>query len=210
MLINGLGAAATGITLLVVIASKFREGAWITLIAIPGILWLMRAVRGHYERARRELASPFPLPTENLEPLLVVVPIEGWNKVTQKALRFALMLSTDIRAVAVATSDEPQDLEAEWKDLVENPTRQAGLPVPRLTVLPSPYRTVLHPTIDYVRKLEREHPDRAIAVVIPNLMERHWYEHFLHRQRAELLSALLLLEDEPRINIINVPWHLRA
>ncbi|MBO0912333.1 MAG: APC family permease [Acidobacteria bacterium] len=210
MLINGLGAAATGVTVLVVIASKFVEGAWITLIAIPAILFLMRAVRRHYDRAGKELASPFPLPTENLEPPLVVVPIEEWNKVTQKALRFALTLSTDIVAVVVDTSDEPQDLGRQWKDLVENPIRQSRLPVPKLMVLPSPYRTVIHPTLDYVRKLERENPDRAIAVVIPNLVERHWYERFLHRQRGELLSALLLLEDEPRINIINVPWHLRA
>jgi hypothetical protein len=170
----------------------------------------MRAVRGHYDRAGKELASPFPLPTENLEPPLVVVPIEGWNKVTQKALRFALTLSSDILAIAVDTSDEPQNLETQWKDLVENPTRRAGLPVPQLKILPSPYRAVVHPTLDFVRKLERENPDRAIAVVIPNLVERHWYEYFLHRQRGELLSALLLLEDEPRINIINVPWHMRA
>ncbi len=208
MLINGLGAIATAITVLIVIVSKFLEGAWITLIAIPGILFLMRAVRRHYDRAGRELASPFPLPTNNLCPPFVVVPIDGWNKVTQKALRFALTLSPDVFAVQVQTSDEPQDLAKDWKTLVENPTQQARLPVPKLKVLSSPYRTVIHPTVEYIHRLERENPDRAIAVVIPQLVEQHWYERFLHRQRSELLTALLLLESEPRINIINVPWHL--
>ena len=82
--------------------------------------------------------------------------------------------------------------------------------MPRLKVLRSPYRAVVHPTVEYIHKLEREHPNREIAVVVPQLVERHWYEYFLHRRRGELLAALLLLEDEPRINIINVPWHLRT
>ena len=105
ILINGLGAIATAITVLIVIASKFVEGAWITLVAIPGILLLMRAVRRHYDRAGRELESASPLPTAKLRPPIVVVPIEGWNKVTQKALRFALTLSSEIIALQVSTSD---------------------------------------------------------------------------------------------------------
>jgi amino acid transporter len=210
MAINGLGTIATAITVLIVIVSKFVEGAWITLVAIPGILLLMHAVRRHYDRAGRELASSHPLPTTKLRAPIVVVPIEGWSKITQKALRFALSLSTDVLAVQVQTSEEPHDLEKQWTALVEHPTHQAGLPVPKLRILKSPYRRVIHPTVDYIRKLEREHPDREIAVVIPQLVEKHWYEYFLHRQRSELLAALLLLEDEPRINIINVPWHLKA
>jgi hypothetical protein len=210
MVINGVGAIATAITVLIVIASKFVEGAWITLVAIPGILLLMQAVRHHYDRVRRELASPHALPTSKLKPPIVVVPIEGWSKVTQKALRFALTLSPDILALQVSTSDEPHDLEKQWSALVEDPSREAGLPVPKLKVLRSPYRAVIHPTVEYIHQLEREHPTREIAVLIPQLVERHWDEYFLHRQRGELLAALLLLEDEPRINIINVPWHLRT
>src|SRR5437667_8640872 len=210
MIINGIGTIATALTVLVVIVSKFVEGAWITLVAIPGILLLMRAVRRHYDRVGLELSTPHPLPTSKLKPPIVAVPIEGWNKVTEKALRFALTLSPDIIALQVSTSDEPHDLETQWATLVEDPTREARLPVPRLQVLRSPYRAVVHPTVEYIHKLEREHPNREIAVVIPQLVERHWYEYFLHRRRGELLAALLLLEDEPRINIINVPWHLRT
>jgi hypothetical protein len=134
MVINGVGAIATAITVLIVIASKFFEGAWITLVAIPGILLLMQAVRHHYDRVRRELASPHALPTSKLKPPIVVVPIEGWSKVTQKALRFALTLSPDILALQVSTSDEPHDLEKQWSTLVEDPSREVGLPVPKLKV----------------------------------------------------------------------------
>ena len=210
MFVNGFGAIATAITVLIVIASKFVEGAWITLVAIPGILLLMRAVHRHYDRVGHELASPYPLPISKLHHPIVVVPVEGWSKVTQKALRFALTLSSDIIVVQVSTSDEPQDLEKQWNSLVEDPTCKAGLPVPKLEVLRSPYRAVIHPTVDYIHSLERKHPNREIAVVIPQLVEKHWYEYFLHRQRSQLLAALLLLEDEPRISIINVPWHLRT
>jgi amino acid transporter len=150
MVINGVGAMATAITVLIVIASKFVEGAWITLVAIPGILLLMQAVRHHYDRVRRELASPHALPTSKLKPPIVVVPVEGWSKVTQKALRFALTLSPDILALQVSTSDEPQDLEKQWSTLVEAPLREAGLPVPKLKVLRSPYRAVIHPTVEYI------------------------------------------------------------
>ncbi len=210
ILINGFGTIATGITVVIVIASKFAEGAWITLVAIPGILLLMRAVRRHYDRAAQELASPFPLPTESLCSPLVVVPIEGWNKVTQKALRFALTLSPDIMALQVRSSDEPDDLVKQWHKLVEQPTRNAQLPIPKLMILKSPYRTVIHPIVDYIVQLQGEHPDRNITVVIPQLVQKHWYEYFLHRQRGELLAALLLLKSDRRISIVNVPWHLQA
>jgi len=64
--------------------------------------------------------------------------------------------------------------------------------------------------LDYVLDLERRHPEREVAVLIPEMVERHWYHFFLHNQRAELLKAVLLLRGNARINIISVPWHLEA
>ena len=69
---------------------------------------------------------------------------------------------------------------------------------------------VVHPIVDYILQLERERGDREIAVVVPHLIEKHWYEYFLHKQRGELLSALLLLKSQRRISIVSVPWHLEA
>jgi hypothetical protein len=64
--------------------------------------------------------------------------------------------------------------------------------------------------VDYVLKVEKENPARTVAVVIPTMVERHWYHYFLHNQRGQMLTALLLLSGEKRINIINVPWNLKA
>jgi amino acid transporter len=210
MLINGVGATATAMTLSVVIVAKFMDGAWITLLLMPGLVGLMISIRHHYERVTRETAAPPALSTTHLRPPLVVVPIQTWSRVTEKALRFALTLSPDVIGVHV-DADEAHGSPADaWRTCVEDPARQAGLPMPRLVVLTSPYRFVMTPILDYVLELEREHPDRQIAVVVPNLVERRWYQRFLHNQHGEVLTALLLLKGDQRIVIINVPWYLQA
>jgi hypothetical protein len=77
-------------------------------------------------------------------------------------------------------------------------------------VLPSPYRFVLTPIVDYILELERTNPDRQIAILIPELVERHWYHYFLHNQSAELLRALLLAKGSQQIILVSVPWHIVA
>ncbi|MBV9744358.1 MAG: hypothetical protein JO099_11390 [Acidobacteriia bacterium] len=77
-------------------------------------------------------------------------------------------------------------------------------------MIESPYRFVIGPLLDFILKVEREHPDRQIAVVLPNLVEQHWYHRFLHNQRAELLTALLLVRGGQRIEIVNVPWYSKV
>ena len=84
------------------------------------------------------------------------------------------------------------------------------MPVPRLITLRSPYRLVLQPVVDYVLQVEKENRHRTVAVAISTMVERHWYHYFLHNQRSEVLTAMLLLGGDRRINIINVPWYLRA
>jgi hypothetical protein len=92
---------------------------------------------------------------------------------------------------------------------VEEPAREGKLAVPRLTVLKSPYRFVVQPIVDHVLEIERNNPDRTIAVVLPELVEPRWYQYFLHNQRAKLLVADLLMKGSHRIVIVNVPWYLR-
>ena len=140
----------------------------------------------------------------------MVVPIQTWSRITEKALRFALTLSPDVIAVHVDADEAPGSLAHVWRACVEEPARQAGLPKPELVVLQSPYRFVLTPILDYVLELERQHADRQIAVVVPNLVERRWYQRFLHNQHGELLTALLMLNGDQRIVIVNVPWYLQA
>jgi amino acid transporter len=205
MVVNAIGALATGITLMVIVVAKFTEGAWVVVVLLPTLLVFMGRVRRHYELTDEEVAlkGGVVLSAENLAPPIVLVPVDRWNAATEKALQFALTLSPDVEAVHV-TCDADDD-KAPWSEKTP-----AGARVPKLVTLPSPYRLVVHPIVDYVLKVEKENPERTIAVVIASMVERHWYHYFLHNQRGQMLTALLLLAGDERINIINVPWHLKA
>jgi amino acid transporter len=206
--INGLGAVATGVTVMVVLTAKFTQGAWITVLLIPALLALMISVRRHFDRVAKELESFEPLETSGLEPPIVVLPIQAWGKVAQKALRFALTISSDIEAVHVQCEDEKPQLQQDWSRLVESRTGQDGVPSPKLVTLQSPYRFILTPIVDYVLEVERKNPNRLVAVLIPEMVERHWYHYLLHNNRAEVLKALLLLRGNQRIVIVNIPTYL--
>jgi amino acid transporter len=209
MLINGLGALATAITLGVVIVSKFAEGAWITLLVVPILLIMMYKIRTHYDRVAQEISHPAPLAVDNLISPLAVVPIQQWSRVAQKTLRYAMALSPDVVALHIDSGDVC-DLPPRWRELVEEPAAKADLPVPRLVVIKSPYRLFIRPILNFVLELEAQNPGRPIAVVVPELVEKHWWQYFLHRQHGRLLSLLLIFKGNQRISIINVPWHLDA
>jgi amino acid transporter len=210
MLVNGLGAVATGITVVVVLAAKFMEGAWVTVLLIPGLLILMGYVRRHYHAVFLETRCMTCLELDHLAPPMVVLPVQDWNNIIKKSLRFAVKISPEIHAVHVDTGEGVDILRDAWNRLVEEPTRQAGVATPLLVVLHSKYRMILAPIVEYVLEMERTHPDRQIAVLIPELVERRWYHHFLHNKRASVLKALLLLKGNQRIVVINVPWYLEA
>ena len=210
MLINGLGAAATGVTLVVVFVAKFTDGAWITALLVSLMLVTFGAVRRHYHHVEIEITNSKPLDVVGLRPPIVILPMNEWNKMSQKGLRFALKLSSDIFVVQVHASDKMDELRQRWPDLVEAPTREAGLPTPHLVEISSPYRYVLNPIIDYVLKTRDQNPDRQIVVLVPELVAYRWYHHLLHNKRAGMLKALLLLRGDENIVVINVPWYLSA
>jgi len=210
MLVNGVGALTTAITVLVVAVAKFAAGAWVTVLLIPGMIILMAHIRRHYDRIATETTDPAPLDLNSLRPPLVVVPLVRWSRIAKKALRFALNISPDVLAVNVGSGDEAGNLQREWTRLVQAPAKQAGFPPPPLVLLESPYRFVLGPIVDYVLKLERDHPDRQVAVLIPELMETRWHHYLIHNQRAEWLKAMLLFKGTQRIVVINVPWYLQS
>jgi amino acid transporter len=210
MIVNGLGAVATGITLLVVLVAKFTAGAWVSALLIALLVAGMMWVRRHYQRVARELCTTAPLQVAALNPPIVIVAIHDWSKIAQRALEFALSLSPDIRVVHVVTEDDQGTLQKEWRSDVEDPVKKAGGTPPKLVTLPSPYRLVLRPILEYVLETEKSAPGRQIAVIVPELVEKHWYHYPLHNQRAELLKALLLLHGSRRIVLINVPWYIEA
>jgi hypothetical protein len=210
MFVNGLGAVATGITVMVVLVAKFTQGAWMTALLIPGLLWLMMSVRRHFDRVEKEMKACAPLEMGSLQRPLVVFPIDKWGKVQQNALQFALTISPDIQGVHVKCEDEKDEIQTDWSRFVEAPAKQAGLAIPKLVMLESPYRAVIGPIVDYVLEMERANPNRQIAVLIPEMVQRHWYDNLLHNNRAEVLRTLLLLKGNQRIVIINVPWYLAS
>ncbi len=210
MLINGLGAMATGVTLVVVLVAKFTSGAWVSVLLIAGMMSTMMWVHRHYDEVAEEVRCPSPLQIEHLGPPIVIVPIQSWSLISQRAMEFALTLSPEIHALHVGTEDETSALQDNWKQLVEDPVRQAGGTPPNLVTLTSPYRLVIKPILDYVLEMETNNPGRQIAVIVPELVERHWYHYPLHNQRAELLKALLLVRGSRNIVLINVPWYIKA
>jgi len=210
IIVNGLGAVATGITTLIVLIAKFAQGAWITMLLIPGILVAMGFVRRHYHSVALEVWSATPLELNDLTPPLVIVPIQSWSHIAKKALRFSLKISPDVRAVHVDCGEGSVVFREEWSRYVEEPTHRAGVATPQLVVLPSPYRLILAPIVDYVLEAERTCTGQQIAVVIPELVQRRWYHYLLHNKRASVLKALLLVRGNQRIVVINVPWYLTS
>ena len=210
MIVNATGALATGLTAGVILVAKFASGAWITLLLIPLMLLLMTAIKRHYHRIRLEIANPTGLDCGSLAPPVIVVPVQEWSKIAEKALKFAMGISPDVVVIHVEENDQPENIVDNWESLVAKPATESGKPVPRLITVNSPFRTVLQPLLDAILRLERDNSDRQLAVVIPELVERHWWNVSLHSRRAQLFKALLFLRGNKRILTISIPWYLKA
>ncbi len=208
MLVNGVGAVATGVTTVVVLVTKFVEGAWITALLIPLLIALMWMVHKHYARVRQEISTEEPIHLDHLERPRVIVPVDRWSRISEKAIRFAMTMSDEVQAVHVHAEDEQITICDEWEKMVAEPLRAADRKPPELITLSSPFRFVLLPFVDYVLAQEKKYGDRHIAVLVPELVVKHWYEYILHNQRGSLLKLLLLLKGNQRILVINIPWYL--
>jgi amino acid transporter len=208
MFVNGLGAFATGLTTLVVLVAKFVEGAWITAVLVAVMILLMRAVKRHYERVDKETFLDLPfVPSEVTEPI-VVIPMDRWSRVTEKAMAFGLSMATDVRCIHVQVGEEDDEICKVWEQDVAVPLRAAGKGVPKLVVLKSPYRYILGPVVDYILGAECESENRNVCVLVPELVVRHWWENLMHNRRADLLKVMLLVRGNKRIVVINIPWYL--
>jgi len=218
LFINGLGAVCTALALGVILIAKFAAGAWITVLILPALMALFFAVRRHYDAVEAQIDAPCALDLRHNDPPLAVVPLGEWNVVSERALRFAIRLSPDVSAVYVRLPDasgsdeegerKAAELQRIWEEQVDGPARQAGLPVPKLELLSSPYRRVSGPLTEYLNRLKTQHPGRIVAVIIPELVETRWWEWLLHNHRATALKANLLLSGDRDVVVINVPWYL--
>lgn len=200
-IINSIGLVMTGSVLIVVLVTKFTRGAWIVIIAMPLIFFIMRAIHSHYERVRVELitdeADKSRLPSR-VHGLVLVSKI---HKPTLRAIDYARATRpTVLEAITVnVDDDETHALEAEWA--------RREIPVP-LKVLASPYREVTRPILDYVRALSSGNPRDLITVYIPEYVVGHWWERLLHNQSALRLKSRLLFTSG--VMVVSVPWQLRS
>jgi len=205
-IINSVGALATTVTVIVVILSKFLEGAWITALVIPLIATAFLRIHAHYHDVARQLSmdglppslKPVPIPR-------VVVPISGVHRGIVDAINFARSISGNVTAVYVEL--EPgagvqirQKLAEWWPDL-------------NLAVVSSPYRSVVAPLLEFLDESDRLSNDgQAAALVLPEFIPAKGWQSLLHNQTAWLIKATLLYRRRfhgfPRV-IIDIPYHLR-
>ena len=207
MFLNGLGAVATGITLIVVLVAKFTSGAWITALLVPALILMMHAIRRHYRRVDAETSDPQPIRLTELEQPLIVIPVARWDRISEKAIRFGMVMGREIKIVNVQTEND-DGFDQIWERNVMEPLRVQHNLVPELVKVESNYRTVISPLMDYILQLEKDNPSRKVAVLLPELVVRHWWENLLHNQRVQLLKLLLLVRGNQRIIVVNIPWYL--
>ncbi len=203
---NGVGALATGTTLMIVAVSKFTEGAWITILIIPLLVVLFLVIRRHYRLVASQLTlRGLPPSLKDYPPLRVVVPISGVHRGMLDAVLFAKSISDDVTAVYIEMQNEPgNDVCEEW---------QRWFPDIPLVMLPSPYRSVVGPLLDYLDQTDQQHNDgRQAAVVLPEFVPAKWWQTLLHNQTSWLIKAALLYNRREKgfqRVIIDVPFHLR-
>ncbi|MGK5548293.1 APC family permease, partial [Streptomyces sp. URMC 127] len=200
--INAIGAVITGLVLVIVLATKFVQGAWLA-VAAATVLWtMMRAIRRHYDATAAELAVTDPR-AELTRPsrVLAIVLVSTIHKPTLRALAYARAFKPDqLEALTVAVDrDETKSLERAWEAL--------DVDVP-LKVIDSPYREITRPVVEYVRSMRRTSPRDVVGVFIPEYVVGHWWENLLHNQSALWLKSRLLFT--PGVMVTSVPWQLTS
>ena len=159
-LVNGLGALVTGITIVVVLVAKFVEGAWITLLFIPLTIVFFAVVRRHYHSVKMLTTCKVPVDAAGLsQPPIAVIPIDRWSNITRQGIEFAARLSPEVIALHVEPNEHSELLQEDWEHYVEQPFRAAGKEPPKLHVLPSPYRFIIIPIVQFILDLSKKHPD---------------------------------------------------
>src|SRR5690349_14398584 len=209
--INALGATVTAAALIIIVVAKFVEGAWITILVIPCVIALLLTIHRYYRRVAGEIQAG-PLEVADPRPPILLVAVQEWNRLTDKALRLAVTLSPDVIAIHLSRLAGPQaaehaHLQAKWRHNVEQPAEAAGVPVPRLVILPAQRRRIHEPILKFVKELEQRFGSRRVVVLVPEIVKRHWYQHLLHAHHAWRLRRQLLLHGGSRLTIMNVPWY---
>ncbi len=197
--INGIGTIATFIVLVVLIITKFVHGAWIVVLLIPLLVMMFRAVHRHYEEVAKQLTTEG---FEKLRPIRheVIVPISGIHRGVIRALEYAKSIAPEhVTAVYVDLDEEAtKNLREKWKKFAGDI---------ELVVLASPYRALTRPLLRYIARVEKDHKDDMVTIVLPEFVPAKWWQHLLHNQSSLMLKGALLFKEG--VIVTNVPYHLK-
>jgi amino acid transporter len=200
-LINGVGAATTGLVAIIIAATKFSHGAWMILILIPAIILTLYAIHRHYSTVGEDLVldpKHVTLTLPQTKPL-VIVPISSLHLGVLPALAFARAISDNVTAVHVTDNlEDAERLKEQWDEW--------GQHIP-LVIIESPYRSLMQPLLAYISARRENEPNSLVTVVLPEFVTKHWWEWLLHGQSALRLKAALFFQ--PNTVVANVPYHLK-
>ncbi|MBP6786344.1 MAG: APC family permease [Candidatus Promineofilum sp.] len=205
-ILNGLGALATGIALLVIGASKFAHGAWIVVLLIPLLVVLFGRIRDHYAEVGRQLRLDGDAPpVDCTRPTHVVMPVAGVHRGVIEALNYACSIADEVTAVYV-------ELEPGTADIMRERWRAGGLDaIANLVTVPSPYRSLIGPFLAELDRMDAARDDDGpVSVLIPEFVPAHWWQFLLHNQSALPLKLALLYRRRLGKSraVIDVPFYL--
>jgi hypothetical protein len=205
LVLNGIGAVATGIVVAIVGMTKFTQGAWISVLAMLGLLAVFVVIRRHYDWFENRIkpqdgiaaaeppavTAPAGRPREH-----AVVPVDGVSRVTLKAIALARAISPQVTAVHVAEDRElAERFRIEWDEAVP------GVP---LIVVESPYRAFVAPMLAFLERARSSAPDQKLVLVLPEFVTRHWWERILHNRDVQRLSRFV--REMGGIRVVESPF----
>ncbi len=194
--LNGAGAVMTGIAVVVLLGSKFLEGAWVVVIAVPVLIWLFHSTEGYYEDVGRELKLGLTPPLPHKRPSIVVVPTSTVNLLTEEVISAAMSLGETVVALAVAADEEEKEsIERGWSEW------KCGPPI---EVLIDSHRSLIRTVLRYIESNQDQ--DALITVLIPEIIPRKRRHEILHNQRGRLLAAVL--KSRTDVVVATLPFRL--
>jgi hypothetical protein len=197
--VNGIGAIATCVVLIVFGVVKFKSGAWVVVILIPALMFLFFRIKDHYRSVAKQLSLEGYRPQQGMRHHMLVLASDIHRGVIP-ALQYARALSSDVKALHVSI-DPARERRVRDRWMLYS----RGVP---LVVLDSPYRSLVDPIIEYVDRLQQQDPRNLITLVIPEFVPTGWWPKFLHGQAGLMLA--LRLRSKRGVIVINMPYHIEA
>ncbi len=193
--LNGIGAVATALVSIIQIVTKFTTGGWIIALIIPLIILLLRKIHRHYTEFMEEIRFTGQSPITPLHHT-VIVPVNGITKATSGALVYATTISDEVIAVYIEVDKrDTARMQVEWK------AWDIGIP---LEVVPSPYRSILRPLVEFVENLRMVMPGELVTIVVPEIVPKRWWEHLLHNKTALYIRTAFLFK--PNVVVTAIPY----